>query len=659
MKDKLVLEELWGKNILETVGKISMKKLLITGASGFLGLVVVNLAAQQPDLDIYAVTTGRKRVIFPENVHVIKADLLDRTHCEILMESIRPDLMFHFAWNNLENEDSYTSGINIEWLKVSLYLLDLFAKNKGERFVFSGSWYEYGYGNGIYREDSPACPKNFYGASKLSFTNIASIMCEQHDISFVSARFFSIYGENDARIKAAIPYTINSIGHGQPIICKSPHNEWDFIHVDDAARAAMAIMNSDYCGIVNVGSGLPHKIRSVLTAIAEKMECHYLLSIKEDNKNAETVVADTSILNNVIGYRCRVPLDDGIERTINWWFQQEIQTYEPIYEPIIVRDYNKAVKPLLDIDVLNERIKKVKYLAESDAVSEKKFYIISRDANLAGFFSYVFTHFLDIIYALAKGMIPVIDMQNYANPYLEQDKLGIENSWEYFFKQPCGYSLNDADNFKCVYSEPRFLNYRPRILPILIYNDQLFEDERFHLWTAIFREFFQLSYSATQYIEEEYNRIIKPDMRVIGVFCRGTDFTNSRPTGHPIQPEVDEIIHKVKSVIREWNCDYVYITADERKTVKRFENAFPGRVLSVSRMYYDELDIDYGRQLIATAKFSRDNDAYLRGLEYLSSVIILSRCNSAVLGLTNGSMAAMYINGGKFENTYIFNLGFY
>ena len=45
---------------------------------------------------------------------------------------------------------------------------------------------------------------------------------------------------------------------------------------------------------------------------------------------------------------------------------------------VIFNPYNKAVKPLLDIDVLNERIRSVKDLAESNEVSGKKFFIINR-----------------------------------------------------------------------------------------------------------------------------------------------------------------------------------------------------------------------------------------------------------------------------------------
>ena len=326
------------------------------------------------------------------------------------------------------------------------------------------------------------------------------------------------------------------------------------------------------------------------------------------------------------------------------------------YDARIRKKYNDAVEPLLDIDVLNEHIRRIKDLAESDVASEKKFLIVAGTEYTLGLFGHVLFSFSFILYALGKGMIPIIDMQNYPNIYLEQDKFDKENPWEYFFKQPCGYSLGDVVNSECTHSLPYFWQ---NALPFFIFSNQLFEDENFHLWVTLYRNFFQLSDTAAEYIEEEYNRIIKPDMRVIGVYCRGTDYTKMRPPGHPIQPEVGDVINKVKSVMLEWNCEYVYITTEERKIVEQFESAFPGRVLTVSQMYYDDLDIDYGRQYVGTAKFNRDNDAYLKGLEYLSSVMVFSRCNSAVLGLCSGSMAALCINGGKYENIYIFNLGLY
>jgi len=319
----------------------------------------------------------------------------------------------------------------------------------------------------------------------------------------------------------------------------------------------------------------------------------------------------------------------------------------PSLEVYTQSEYNKAVTPLLDGGVLNEHVKNVKELAKSD--TEKKFYVIRRWARSAGLFSYVLSNFSHVTYALSKGMIPVINMQSYPNAYLERGQIGAENAWEYFFKQPCGYGLSDVGDSERVYSSPYLC---PTVLPFT-------QIGYIQHWAVVYQNFFQLSDSAAQYVEEEYNRIIKPGMRVIGVHFRGTDYAKMRPRDHPVQPEADDVIRKVKSVMKEWNCDYVYISTEERKTLELFESAFPGRVLSVSQMYYDDIGFDYGRRFILYARFNRDNDTYLKGLEYLSSITILARCNSAILAPCSGSIAAMYINGGKFENTYVYNLGVY
>ena len=53
-------------------------------------------------------------------------------------------------------------------------------------------------------------------------------------------------------------------------------------------------------------------------------------------------------------------------------------------------------------------------------------------------------------YAVKQGYIPVIDMQNGRNTYLEEGKVGRENAWEYYFEQPCGYRLADIRDAKNV-----------------------------------------------------------------------------------------------------------------------------------------------------------------------------------------------------------------
>ena len=90
------------------------------------------------------------------------------------------------------------------------------------------------------------------------------------------------------------------------------------------------------------------------------------------------------------------------------------------YETRMRKKYYDAVEPLLDIDVLNEHIRRIKDLAESDVASEKKFLIVAvaKTGYTLGLFGHVLFSFSFILYALGKGMIPIIDMQNYPNIYL-------------------------------------------------------------------------------------------------------------------------------------------------------------------------------------------------------------------------------------------------
>lgn len=48
----------------------------------------------------------------------------------------------------------------------------------------------------------------------------------------------------------------------------------------------------------------------------------------------------------------------------------------------------------------------------------------------------------------------------------------------------------------------------------------------------------------------------------------------------------------------------------------------------------------------------------MEGLEYLSQIIILSRCDCFVAGLTSGTIGAMLLTNG-YEYSYIFDLGLY
>ena len=83
------------------------------------------------------------------------------------------------------------------------------------------------------------------------------------------------------------------------------------------------------------------------------------------------------------------------------------------------------------------------YIKRGDP-TKPTYYIIRPYYTGSGLFFNFVTTAGHIRYGLSKGWLPVVDMQNYNNAYLEPEKFGKENSWEYYFEQPLRIGLEQA-----------------------------------------------------------------------------------------------------------------------------------------------------------------------------------------------------------------------
>jgi hypothetical protein len=81
-------------------------------------------------------------------------------------------------------------------------------------------------------------------------------------------------------------------------------------------------------------------------------------------------------------------------------------------------------------------------------------------------------------------------------------------------------------------------------------------------------------------------------------------------------------------------------------------------VIVNKRDYYDKKMQEASLKLIGEVHFERDNDNYIRGLQYLSSLVILSRCNALIAGNCGGTLFLLFYNNRKYERFKIYNLGY-
>jgi len=113
-----------------------MKKILVTGASGFLGHHVLKLLSDD-GFEIHAISS-REGGFRKAEVDWHKCDIHDKASVVMLCKKIKANLLLHLAW--VTTPDNYwESEENFKWVVSSLVLAEEFIKNGGERIVSAGS----------------------------------------------------------------------------------------------------------------------------------------------------------------------------------------------------------------------------------------------------------------------------------------------------------------------------------------------------------------------------------------------------------------------------------------------------------------------------------------------------------------------------------------
>lgn len=270
----------------------------------------------------------------------------------------------------------------------------------------------------------------------------------------------------------------------------------------------------------------------------------------------------------------------------------------------------------------------------------EKFYLISR-TEYVGLFSYVMTVMRHVGYALEQGLIPVVDMRGIKNPYVEEGLEQATNWWELYFEQPGRVELAEADKNPSL----KIMSKEQNMSTIPHGGNAIYLKKSKWYWSTVYREFFKLNQTTKDYFEQEYHAIMGADgSNVLGVLVRGTDRVGA--VGHSELPTLEELLTVVRKKMKHY--DKIYLATEEYANVERFEKEFPGKILVNKRVYYDDLYVK-GKN-INEIRFKRANDQYLCGLEYLSSIMLLSKCGGIVGSNCSGTVAAVYMNDNQYRD---------
>ena len=298
-----------------------MRRVLVTGGSGFIGAPAVASLAGRPDVEVHAVSRHPPCEPVPAGVRWTAADVFDRGKMRALFESERPTHLLHLAWA-VEPGIFWTSPENPAWAEASIALFRDFASAGGGRIVGAGSCSEYAWEDAPLDERRSAeIPGPPYGEAKLATWRGLESVARETGISAAWGRVFLLYGprEHPNRLVSSVIRAL-VLGERAPVTKGSQRR--DFLHVEDVGSAMAAIVDSEARGPVNVASGEAVPVREVVAKIGRAIGREDLLDVGAlpDRPGEPALIEGRSErLRGETGWRPRFGLDSGIDHTISWW----------------------------------------------------------------------------------------------------------------------------------------------------------------------------------------------------------------------------------------------------------------------------------------------------------------------------------------------------
>ena len=199
---------------------------------------------------------------------------------------------------------------------------------KVKRFISASSASLYGQAEEfpINEKHHPYGNRTIYGATKMYNEGLLRSFHEMYGLNYVALRYFNVYGP---RMDAFGVYTevmirwMERLAKGQSCLIYGDGTQtMDFVYVEDIARANWMAANSPVTDdVLNIATGRETSLTELAAALGRVMGVERLPEYGPVRKATPVwkQVADVSKAERLIGFRAKVPLEDGLRQLVKWW----------------------------------------------------------------------------------------------------------------------------------------------------------------------------------------------------------------------------------------------------------------------------------------------------------------------------------------------------
>lgn len=321
-----------------------MKRILITGAAGFIGFHLAQHLKKQGDfcigLDNFnhyynpQLKKDRALELQKQNIEIVNGDIQDRDALKLLLLKNGITHVAHLAAqagvrHSLSHPDDYVAS-NLQGFVSILEACRFFPNIK---LIYASSSSVYGLNKKIpfHVEDKTDAPTNLYGATKKANELIAHAYHHLYGISVTALRFFTVYGPWGRPDMAYFRFA-EQICQGKPIqVFNHGQMKRDFTYIDDIIQGTTAALDLGApCEIFNLGNNCPVSLMTLIHTLEEglgKAAIKELLPM-QPGEVLETF-ADIEKSQKQLGFHPRISLEEGIPRFLTWFKSYYQLTFSP------------------------------------------------------------------------------------------------------------------------------------------------------------------------------------------------------------------------------------------------------------------------------------------------------------------------------------------
>lgn len=301
-------------------------RILVTGGAGFIGSHLVDaLVSRGHRVTVLDdLSTGARGNLNPK-ARFVRGDVATEA-AERLVRRLKPEAVYHLA-----AQKDVRLSVTDPVFDAHANICGLLRLVKGalavgglKRFVFTST------GGAIYGgadvlptpETYPARPLSPYGASKLASELYLGAYRLTGLLPYVSLRLANVYGPRQSPASEAGVVAIWAqalLAGKRPVVYGDGKQTRDFVYVDDVVRALLAALRKGAYGTFNVGTGVETSVNELLAEM-RAVAGGALRPVHAPSRPGEErrSVLDVRRAARVLGWKPRVPLAQGVAKTIAW-----------------------------------------------------------------------------------------------------------------------------------------------------------------------------------------------------------------------------------------------------------------------------------------------------------------------------------------------------